>query len=193
MSTTMIRCIRLCLLTGQRRSEVIGIALSELSLTGAAVWTIPATRSKNGLPHRVPLAPMALLEVRRALADATEAAGKGGKPKFLFPSPDGGGPITANAVTRAMHRLCKRLGMAIAGPHDLRRTVGTGMAKLRVTPDIRSLVLNHTRGRSSSETTRVYDRHGYDDEKLEALAKWEAHVRALVSVGAAENMTPLWI
>ena len=93
-------------------------------------------------------------------------------------------------MTKAMHRLCARIGLDGVGPHDLRRTVGTGLAKLRVPPDIRSLVLNHTRDRSSSETTRVYDRHGYDDEKLEALTKWEVHVHVIVA-GAGANVVAM--
>ena len=194
LSLGIIRCIRLLLLTGQRRAEVIETQIAELALSDKQpMWTIASDRAKNDLPHRVPLAPMAAFEMRRAVADAHTAAPANSNGVFVvFPSPaNWREPIGPAAVTKAMHRLCKRIGIERAGPHDLRRTVGTGLAKLRVTPDIRSLVLNHTRGRSSSETTRVYDRHGYDDEKLEALAKWEAHVRALVSVGVVDNVTPI--
>ena len=195
LSLAIIRCIRIMLLTGQRRAEVIEAPLGEFALNDRQpMWTIGSDRAKNDLPHRVPLAPMAAFEFRRAVGEAHAISPPTSNGATVaFPSAaNWREPIGPAAVTKAMHRLCKRIGIERAGPHDLRRTVGTGMAKLRVTPDIRSLVLNHTRGRSSSETTRVYDRHGYDDEKLEALAKWEAHVRALVSVGAAEKMTPLW-
>ena len=193
VSLAIVRCIRLMLLTGQRRAEVIEAPIAELALNDRQpVWTIGTERAKNDLPHRVPLAPMAAFELRRAVTEAQEAAPASGNGAFVvFPSlANWREPIGPAAVTKAMHRLCKRIGIERAGPHDLRRTVGTGLAKLRVSPDIRSLVLNHTRGRSSSETTRVYDRHGYDDEKLEALGAWEAHVRALVSGAAVENMTP---
>ena len=52
-------------------------------------------------------------------------------------------------------------------------------------------VSNCLRGQLPSETTRVFDRHGYDDENFEALGNVEAQVRALVSGGAVENVTPL--
>ena len=188
-SLAIVRAIRLLVLTGQRRGEVIGAVAGELALDGKPpIWTIPGARTKNGELHRVPLAPMALYEIRRAMAEAAPA---GGKPTFAFPSPKlDEGATRPDAVTKAMHRLCDRIGLKGVGPHDLRRTVGTGLARLRVPPDIRSLVLNHTRDRSSSETTRVYDRHGYDDEKLEALTKWETHVRAVVS-GVAANVVAM--
>jgi integrase len=47
--------VRLLMLTGQRREEVAGMTWAELS-EDLATWTIPATRTKNGIPHIVPLA-----------------------------------------------------------------------------------------------------------------------------------------
>jgi integrase len=46
--------VRLLMLTGQRREEVAGMTWAELS-EDLATWTIPATRTKNGTPHLVPL------------------------------------------------------------------------------------------------------------------------------------------
>lgn len=182
VSLPIIRAIRLMLLTGQRRAEVIEAPSVELALgTGQPVWTLASERVKNDQPHRVPLAPLAAFEFRRAMADATSVAQRDGEFP-VFPSPDDyRRSISPDAVTRAMHRLCKRIGIEPAGPHDLRRTVGTGMARLKVPPDIRSLVLNHMRGRSASETTRVYDRYGYDDEKRDAFERWEAHMRRITT------------
>jgi len=186
MPLAMVRAIRLLILLGQRRTEVIGAAVSELKLDSEPVWTVPAGRTKNGELHRVPLPPMAVFEYRRALAEAfAESGQKSGQTAFVFPSAKVDGQhIRGDAVTKALQRVCRRIGIEGVGPHDLRRTVGTGLAKLRVTPDIRSLVLNHVRGRRASETTRVYDQHGYDDEKLEALLKWENHVRNTVGAWA---------
>ena len=193
VSLSIVRAIRLLLLTGQRRAEVIKAPIAEFALGGKQpVWTIASERVKNDLPHRVPLAPMAAYEVRRAIAEAGGmASGNSSAVRVVFPSPaDWRSPIGPAAVTKAMHRLCQRLRIERAGPHDLRRTVGTGLAKFGVPPDVRSLVLNHTRGRSASETTRVYDRHGYDNEKLDALEKWEAHVHSIVKGVSWENVTP---
>ena len=46
--------LRLLLLTGQRREEVGAMRWAELDLD-RGVWQLPGTRTKNGLPHEVPL------------------------------------------------------------------------------------------------------------------------------------------
>src|SRR3954469_3716332 len=50
---------KVLLLTGQRRGEVAGMRWDELRnlCTGEAVWDLPASRTKNGQPHLVPLVP----------------------------------------------------------------------------------------------------------------------------------------
>ncbi|HTE41310.1 MAG TPA: hypothetical protein VK629_10780, partial [Steroidobacteraceae bacterium] len=60
-------------------------------------------------------------------------------------------------------------------PHDLRRTVRTGLAKLKVEPHIAERVLNHVQERIAG----TYDVHDYADEKRAALEKWAAHLRTL--------------
>jgi len=61
--------VRLLMLTGQRREEVAGMTWAELS-EDFATWTIPATRTKNGIPSLVPLSQPAR-ELLRALASDT--------------------------------------------------------------------------------------------------------------------------
>src|SRR3954469_15930559 len=50
---------KVLLLTGQRRGEVAGMRWEELHNLGIdeAIWDLPASRTKNGQPHLVPLAP----------------------------------------------------------------------------------------------------------------------------------------
>jgi integrase len=66
------------LLTGQRREEVAGMAWGELDRK-AALWTIPASRAKNGKAHLVPLAPAVIDELDR-LALAIQVKAKAEKP-----------------------------------------------------------------------------------------------------------------
>lgn len=167
--------LRLMLLTGQRRTEVVEAEKAELQLEGDdPVWTIPGERTKNGLLHRLPLCPMAAAEFRRAV----KAAPKGSP--FVFPSPeDSKSPISAAAVTRAMARLVAELKISQVSPHDLRRTVGTQMAKLGLPTHVRSLVLNHS-AISRSITDAVYNRYAYDKEKREALNLWEHALAAII-------------
>lgn len=167
--------LRLLLLTGQRRSEVVEAEKSELDLDGKEpVWTIPAARTKNGLLHRLPLCPMAAAEFRKALKAADP------KSRYVFPSPDIlGAPISANAITRAMARLIAELKIPPVSPHDMRRTVGTELARLGLPVHVRALVLNHS-PMSRGVTDAVYNRYAYDSEKREALNLWEHALTGIV-------------
>jgi integrase len=60
--------------------------------------------------------------------------------------------------------------------HDLRRTVGTGMARLGIAVSTISRVLNHKEG----GVTQIYNRYSYLDEKRHALETWVRHVESLV-------------
>lgn len=167
--------LRLLLLTGQRRTEVVKARKSELDLEGKEpVWTIPGERTKNRLLHRLPLCPRAAEEFAKAVAAAPANS------SYVFPSSDHPTmPLTAEAVTRAMARLVTQLGIPKVSPHDLRRTVGTEMAKLGLPVHVRSLVLNHS-PMSRGVTDAVYNRYAYDKEKREALAAWEAQLAKIL-------------
>jgi len=78
-----------------------------------------------------------------------------------------------------MARLVAELKIAPVSPHDLRRTVGTQMAKLGLPTHVRSLVLNHS-AMSRSITDAVYNRYAYDKEKREALTAWEIRLSSLI-------------
>jgi integrase len=168
--------LRLLLLTGQRRGEVVEAERSEFELEGPEpVWTIPGARTKNGLLHRLPLCPMAAAEFRKALKAGPKDS------RFVFPSPeDPETPISAAAVTRAMARLIVELKIPTVSPHDLRRTVGTELARLGLPVHVRSLVLNHS-PMSRGITDAVYNRYAYDKEKRGALGAWEKELKRLLS------------
>src|SRR5690606_1557234 len=62
--------------------------------------------------------------------------------------------------------------------HDLRRTVATNMAIMRVAPHIIEAVLNHKSGIVSG-VAAIYNRHAYLDEKREALELWASKMEAI--------------
>jgi integrase len=65
--------IRMLLLTGQRRGEVAGMTWAEIS-ADLTTWTMPGGRTKNGVPHVVPLSGLARDQLRKLLPeDAAEA------------------------------------------------------------------------------------------------------------------------
>ena len=134
--------LRLCLLTGQRLSEVAGLRREEIALN-TAIWTIPAERSKNKFSHQVPLSEPALLLIREAMRTSNG--------DFLFPDRSGEGPTVHTVIDYALSKAqlprdglpLGKFGIPRWTPHDLRRTVATGMSRLKIGQIVIGHVLNH--------------------------------------------------
>lgn len=156
------RIVRLLILTGQRRDEVAGMKWAEVDIANS-VWRIPASRTKNGRLHDVPLSHQAL----DVIASAPRLAGR----EHVFGS--AAGPFSG--FSKAKARLDKQL--AFSDPwrlHDLRRTTATGMADIGVLPHIIEAVLNHISGHKAG-VAGIYNRSTYTNEKRDALDRW-AHL-----------------
>ena len=100
------RITKLLLLTGQRRGEIAGMAWTELDL-GRGVWSLPAVRTKNGLPHDVPLS----TQVIALLSGVSRRDGR----DLLFGAAEGpfsGWSLAKRRLDRRVGRQCaqKRLG-----------------------------------------------------------------------------------
>lgn len=195
MSDDIRRALKLILVTAQRPGEVIGMHSSEID---GKWWTIPAERAKNSRTHRVYLTDMAL-ELIGDLKVTDEETGKEVERGYIFPCPHGKKiqPIDGNAVAGAVRRnqespLFDKKGKQLFTsegkpatenllmidkftPHDLRRTAATGMGALRFTDEVIDAVLNHVK----KGVIATYNRHGYDQEKQQALEAWE---RKLLSI-----------
>ncbi|MDZ5697629.1 tyrosine-type recombinase/integrase [Chelativorans sp. M5D2P16] len=172
--------LRLLFLTGQRSGEVCGMSRGEVD-TDRALWTIPGTRTKNGLAHVVPLSPTALEIVERALDKADDELDA---PLFSRV----GEPIESNAIAKAV-RLKLQKAEAPWTPHDIRRTVATGMAALGIAPHIVEAVLNHISGFRAG-VAGVYNRNQYEPEKRRALDMWAEHLGGVIE-GREAKVRPL--
>lgn len=177
--------LRLILLTGVRPGEEITAAeWAEFDLE-AAIWTIPGERIKtekrkpNPKPHRVPLSSLAL----ELVVDARE---RSFSKRWVFPSSRRDAPIHRNQTNILMRRAFARGAMAdleVVQPHDLRRTLRTGMERLGIDPVVSERILNH----ALPVMVRTYNRHDYLPQMRTALETWGEHVRALVT---GETATP---
>jgi integrase len=166
--------VRLLALTGQRREEVGGMLWSEIDLD-AALWSIGAERTKNGLPHDAPLNAAAVAILRRR----TRRKGR----DLVFGSGAGGFTGWSKAKSALDDRITVTLkaadpeaeGMKPWRIHDLRRTAVTRMADLGMLPHVVEAITNHISG-SKAGVAGVYNKSVYAAEKRAALDLWGAHV-----------------
>lgn len=165
--------LKLVLVTGQRPGEVAGIRKAEVVNN---LWTIPAERrGKTETEHMVPITKTGLLLLDAAETETRRLNRRHERSGEFFFEARPGAPLTAAAIARAV----KRYGQAIGNhnesqwgtwtPHDLRRTVRTGLAALGVDEITAEATIGHTR----KGVGAIYDIHGYAKEKRAALEAWE--------------------
>jgi integrase len=169
--------LKLILLTGQRPGEVAGMAWTEID---GAFWNIPPNRMKNAEAQRVPLCPMALDVINQAktYSDPDES-------DFVFRSSHKPKQaVSRQALTRAIGRHWSEMGIQQAfTPHDLRRTLRTRLAELRVDDIVAERVLGH----KLQGMMAVYNQHTYDTEKRQALMKWEQRLSEILGQADGHN------
>jgi integrase len=68
--------------------------------------------------------------------------------------------------------------------HDLRRSAGTGMARLGIAVSTISRILNHKEG----GVTKIYNRYGYLDEKRQALEAWGSKVESFTRAASLDAL-----
>jgi integrase len=162
-------CMKLLILSGQRRTEVAEMKWSELDLE-RRIWTLPSARAKNGKQHTVPITDAMLTVLRyvpRYLAS-----------EFVFTT-------TGKTPISGFGRVKERLNMALpkgTAPwviHDLRRTMSTNLAMLGVPQAVTEALLNHKTGVVSG-VAAIYNVYSYADEKRQALDAWSQQMMELV-------------
>jgi integrase len=163
------KAIRLLILTGQRRTEVLAAHWSEFDLRGR-VWSIPRERRKAGRStHDVPLSD-AVLEILRRLPRSPSSP-------YLFPATRGTGFYWYNAL--AKRRLELDSGTSGWVIHDFRRTLATRLQELGCRLEVIEDVLGHVSG-SRKGVIGVYQRHHFQDQKRDALEAWAQYLRHVV-------------
>ncbi|WP_068302303.1 site-specific integrase [Pararhodobacter sp. CCB-MM2] len=171
---TASSALRFLTLTAARSGEVRGMTWDEIASDSdqGEVWTIPATRMKNGRPHRVPL-PV------RAVALLNDLPRLEGSP-FVFFAPQGGAlsDMSLSAVMRRMQATQERVGKPgyldpvskrPAVPHGLRSTFRQWAAERGYPRDMAELALAHWIG---SEVERAYQRADMLARRREMMEAW---------------------
>lgn len=175
--------VKMLIVTGQRREEVGAMKWSELDLA-AGTWTIPPERYKTGIVHLVPITQLA----RTILGGVDRLSDE-----FVFATRKDthfqGYGKCKERLDAAIAKARNEDGRPVMEPwtlHDLRRTLRTGMAEMKIAPDIAERVLGHVIGGVEG----VYNRYAYLDEKREALDLWASRIESLVSPPPAVDQLP---
>jgi hypothetical protein len=95
-----------------------------------------------------------------------------------------GGRRPLSGFGKPTERLRKATGTGGWRLHDLRRTMRTRLAALRVPDYVAELVIGH----GKRGLARVYDQHRYVSEMREALERWAAELADIV--GTSPNPPP---
>jgi integrase len=170
--------IRLLLLTGARRGEVMGARWDQFDLYAgidAGVWTKPGSMTKQKTEHRVPLS----APVRQLLSDIRAAAEREAKKKarpvsdFVFPARVGSGHRVE--IKKDWADLCKAAGLltaeTTAGPngksrtvvkhsariHDLRHTYASVLASAGNSLVIIGGLLGHSQPATTARYSHLFD------------------------------------
>jgi len=171
--------VRLLLLTGARRGEVLNARWAEFDLK-AATWKKPADSTKQKRDHDVPLSAPALqlLSTMREAADTgekraqaleREADKKGlsshareakrnaaararlvATSPYIFPGYGNDGPL--NNITRFWRDLCKRAKLSDFHIHDLRHSYASMLVSSGLSLPVIGALLGHTQ----AQTTQRY-------------------------------------
>jgi integrase len=161
--------LRLLMLTAARGREIAELRWSEVA---DDFIIIPGERTKTARPLVIPVtAPMQQILNAQTTRDTRV---------FVF-GRRGGAAFTGWGPGRA--RINARIAVTSAAlahwtPHDIRRSVATGLADLGQPPHIIELILNHAGHRSG--VAGIYNRSQYQREKLAALTLWGDHLLAAV-------------
>jgi integrase len=168
--------VRVLLLSGARRSEVSGMRWSEIS-EAERLWQLPRERTKNGVPHAIPLAPQAWA----VIVAQPQYSGC----DFVFTND---GRRAMGGFSRSKRKLDEQ--MKPAAPwclHDARRTCASTMQRLGIRAEVIERCLNHRSGvyRGIAGT---YQRDDMLEAKRDAFEAWARHIEQLVSGKPAANV-----
>lgn len=151
LSQTFGDAIRLLLLTGARKSEVLGLTWAEVDFD-RKVATLPPERTKAGGhlgARRLHLSPpaLAILSRRRAERDALEGEARSG---FVFPAARGSGH--AIGVRKPFTEVLAQAGLEAVRVHDLRHS----FASFALADGASLYLIGKALGHANASTTQRY-------------------------------------
>jgi integrase len=164
--------LRLMMATAQRLTEIL--AVSDASYDRGEEM-LDWSKTKNGMPHAIPLPPQAVTILVGLLSNAHG---------LFFPHKDRPEePQTIEAVEKLTRRFVKTARIPHFTPRDLRRTFKTLAGAAGVSKEVRDRLQNHAR---SDVSSRHYDRYSYLPEKRAGMTTWAAYLDRIL-MGELDN------
>ena len=160
--------VRLLLMTGARRGEVLGMRWVDLDLA-EGTWSKPPSSTKQNEHHEVPLsAPVRLLlnEIREQQGEHRSSLGE-----FVFPGPGATGHVVE--IKKGWASLCRAAGITGLRIHDLRHSFASQVVSGGGSLPLIGALLGH----SNPTTTQRYA-HLFDDPQRAAVEKVGAIITA---------------
>ena len=139
--------IRLLLLTGARRGEVLGARWEHFDLE-EGVWTKPGATTKQKTEHRVPLSAPARQLLVQLRADADDDA------EFVFPGRLGGHRVD---LKKPWPKICKAARLTGFRVHDLRHTYASLLASAGFSLPMIGALLGHTQPQTTARYAHMFD------------------------------------
>jgi integrase len=171
--------VRLLLLTGARRGEVLGMRWADIDLSGGT-WTKLGSTTKQRTDHVVPLSAPA----RALLSDIAEryAREHPRKPlgEFVFPGAGDTGHVVE--IKKSWRHICKAAAITGLRPHDLRHSFASTLASGGASLPLIGALLGH----ANANTTHRYA-HLFDDPQRAAVER----VGAIVTNAGAAPAPPV--
>ena len=152
---------RFLVLTAARNGEVRGATWDEMDISDA-LWTIPATRMKAAVEHRVPLsdAALAVLDEARTIADPSD---------LVFPS------ITGRPMSDSTLSKLLRENAVAAVPHGFRSSFRDWAAEC--TPFAREVMEAALAHQVPDAVEAAYFRSDLLEKRRELMQRWADYVQ----------------
>ena len=164
---TQKNILRFTLWTACRTGEICAAEWDDVDLD-KGVWHLKATKTEVERYVQLPTQAIDFLKQLKLVTG-----------KYLFPSIKTGLPIQQKSLTEQawhMRRDERMIDIEHWSPHDLRRTVRTGLSRLGCPSEVAEAILGHAR--SGIEGT--YDLHKYESECKVWLQKWSDYMDGLL-------------
>jgi integrase len=145
---------------------------------------IPRHRTKGDREHVAPLPPLAQALIKRVEDNGTDLMFTS-KRSITKAANEGRTARPLSGFSRSKARIDAVSGVSDWRLHDLRRTLRSGLARMRVHSDVARKVVNH----KLVSMDEIYNRYQYLPERRSALCAWNNLVDGIINDSEASNVT----